>query len=407
MPHDASPPPCPAWRRLLGLGSFLFLMAGLAAPAWSADMTITARYLGESDTDFENTTPPSGFCADLPEFCGNHETIGVPITYTKSTIRGASNVRDKFYIRMPAAQKVTVTSQRGDTYDLTMMFTVISQNVTVESGGGVPVYTYNPGGGCSYLSDEIVDGPDYPGMRYAWTIKNPNNPQECYSDSDYGNNGDRRRSYVDELTIGYRLLLPRPFNMRQGLYRGSVSYRVGPGGDIDLGDGVSGLNTNTLTIHFEVDVQHAMDVRFPPGSDHAVLEPPGGWQAWLAGRGSPPLLQRDLPFHLWSTGPLSLFTRCQYERAGQCWIRNGNGDEVPVEVAISMPPAVHINHRPVHRVPIPPESGTPLQLDQSMPIDNQRGQVHFRVDGQGVSAMTKQPGTTYTGQVGVVFDAGL
>jgi len=72
-----------------------------------------------------------------------------------------------------------------------------------------------------------------------------------------------------------------------------------------------------------------------------------------------------------------------------------------------MPPAVHINHRPVHRVPIPPESGTPLQLDQSMPIDNQRGQVHFRVDGQGVSAMTKQPGTTYTGQVGVVFDAGL
>jgi len=33
--------------------------------------------------------------------------------------------------------------------------------------------------------------------------------------------------------------------------------------------------------------------------------------------------------------------------------------------------------------------------------------VHFRVDRQGVSAMTKQPGTTYTGQVGVVFDAGL
>lgn len=71
------------------------------------------------------------------------------------------------------------------------------------------------------------------------------------------------------------------------MYRGSLTYTIGPGGDFDFGNNVTGLSGDTLVINFELDVQHAFIFEFPPGSERAVLEPKGGWQAWLDG-GQPP-----------------------------------------------------------------------------------------------------------------------
>lgn len=67
------------------------------------------------------------------------------------------------------------------------------------------------------------------------------------------------------------------------MYRGSLTYTIGPGGDFDFGNNVTGLSGDTLVINFELDVQHAFIFEFPPGSERAVLEPKGGWQAWLDG----------------------------------------------------------------------------------------------------------------------------
>ena len=400
------------WYRCSIVCALVLLGSGPASLAHAVDMTITARYAGGTDREFQNTTPPSGYCTIAPEFCGSEETVGLPITYTRAAEKGAADVRSRYYVRMPASRKVTVTNHRGETHDLTLMFTVFTQEVVERSGLHPPVMTPNVHGGCSFLTGEWDDaespggGPPR-GARYAWMIKNPANPQGCYSDADSGDAGELTVSDVSDFAVGYRLQLPNPNRMRQGIYRGSTTYLVGPGGDIDLGNGVSNLNSNSLTLNFELVVEHALDVRFPPGTDRAVLEPPGGWQAWLGGRGVPPRLHRDLPLYLWSTGPFSVFKRCEFEVGDKCAVRNAANHQVPVQVALSMPPGVSLSNSQVRRVPIPSGMGAPLRLDQSTPIADQRGELHFEIDQSGVDQMTVHAGSTYEGKVTIVFDAEL
>lgn len=387
------------------------LVWGALGAAHAADMDITAVYDGSIDREFRNTTPPSGFCPENPEFCDGLETIAAPFSYEKATEHSARDVRDRFYIRLPQARKVTVQNARGEHYELTLLFTAIGQRVRSQTALGSPAATGRPMGGCSFLSGEIEDalpgGDQQPEAYYAWLINNHQHPQGCYSDYHSGTPGDRTVSTVSDISFGYRLLTPNPHNMRQGIYRGTATFRVGSGAEFDLGNGVTGLSSDVLNIHFTVDVQHAFDLRFPPGSERAVLEPPGGWQNWLAGRGEPPYLERDLPFDLWSTGPFSVYKTCGYLVAGGCTLRNPRNQEVPVEVAVSMPPGVTHRNAPVRRVPIPTGRNAPLELSQTAALANRPGQLHFRIDQAGVQAMTREAGTTYTGLVTVVFNSEL
>lgn len=397
------------WRRCLPRLALCLLAWAAMDTAKASDMYITAVYDGSIDREFRNTTTPSGFCHENPEFCNGFETIATPLTYEKVAEHSASDVRDRFYIRLPGARKVSVQNARGEHYELTLMFTAIGQRVRSHNGFGSPSATGEPQGGCSFLSGEIEDpgpgGEQQPESYYAWLVKNPRNPQGCYSDYHAGKPGDRSVSTVSDVSIGYRLLMPNPHNMRQGLYHGTATFRVGQGAEFDLGNGVTGLSSDVLNIHFSVDVQHAFDLRFPPGSERAVLEPPGGWQAWLSGRGEPPYLERDLPFDIWSTGPFSVYKTCGYLVAGRCTLRNQRNQEVPVEVAVSMPPGVTYNNAPVRRVNVPTGLLAPLELSQATSLANRPGQLHFRIDKAGVQAMVREAGTTYTGVVTVVFNS--
>ncbi|UVL20645.1 hypothetical protein LOY42_06985 [Pseudomonas sp. B21-023] len=83
---------------------------------------------------------------------------------------------------------------------------------------------------------------------------------------------------VEELSIGFDMNIPPPYRLKAGTYRGSITYRIGPGGDFDFGNDVSNLSGDSLTVNFELDVQHAFMFEFPPGSERAVLEPRNGWQ---------------------------------------------------------------------------------------------------------------------------------
>jgi hypothetical protein len=86
------------------------------------------------------------------------------------------------------------------------------------------------------------------------------------------------------LDFAYELRTPNPLGMSSGLYTGSLSYRLGPGGDFDFGD-VMIPNDPDLTLDFVLDVQHTLKVEIPPGGDKVKLVPAGGWQSWLhAGR---------------------------------------------------------------------------------------------------------------------------
>ena len=190
------------------------------------------------------------------------------------------------------------------------------------------------------------------------------------------------------------------------MYRGQTTYQVGPGADFDFGNDVSNLNTSNLTINFELDVVHAFVIDFPAGSERVVLEPPGGWTQWLNNKRLPERLYRDLPLRIWSSGPFTVHTRCEYPLGSQCAIRNdANDHQVPVQVALTLPSVILHNGQPVTRLPLPVGEATAIELEATQPALNRGGSLHFQVDKHAVSEMTRYPGARYEGDVTVVFDA--
>ena len=196
--------------------------------------------------------------------------------------------------------------------------------------------------------------------------------------------------------------------MKNGRYTGEVTFTVGNGGQIDLGNQVTELNDDTLTIKFQLDVQHPFIVETPPGSELAVLEPQGGWLNWSGGSRTPPRLYRDHPLRLWSAGPFKVHTLCEFPMAGQCAIRNpGDDHRVPVEVALSLPSGAEHNGAPARRVALPVEAVNALEFDAQAPLLNRPGMLHYQVVQPYVAQMMQRAGARYEGWVRIVFDAQL
>lgn len=195
--------------------------------------------------------------------------------------------------------------------------------------------------------------------------------------------------------------------MRAGLYTGEVNYSVGENGEIALGNNVTNLNTNSLKIKFELDVQHALEVHFPANSDKVILEPPGGWMRWLNGGPAPEKLVRDLPFRITNTGPLSIYMECEHSVGRSCGIQNTrNNDLAALDIKMSLPAGIQLNNgQAVERHPIPTGRGLPLHVDAVTPVFNQPGALHFATAPGEAAAMVANPGDTYRGNVTVVFDA--
>jgi len=373
-----------------------------APPVDAAEVTITADY--RSGTDFTNTTPQAAFCGRWPHYCNGVETVGLPITYEKKTTNDAPDHRDLFYIKVPGRRTVTVTNDlTGESHDLTFEIFAISQYL-VTPGNSSPVYTLYVRGGCGYL---FTLGPGNGAWAsYLWNVKSPQSPDYCYPIGSPGGPGAVRDNRVSDFGVAYRLVTPSPLKMKQGVYRGQATYNIGPGADFDFGNDVTNLNTSSLTINFELNVVHAFVIDFPAGSERVVLEPPGGWTQWLNNQRLPERLYRDLPLRIWSSGPFTVHTRCEYPLAGQCAIRNAANDhQVPVQVALSLPNVILHNGQAVTRLPLPVGEAMAIEMEATQPAINRGGSLHFQVDKNAVSEMTRYPGARYEGDVTVVFDA--
>ncbi|WP_332772480.1 hypothetical protein [Pseudomonas sp. ESBL1] len=394
--------------RLFSTSVLLWL---LTAPldGQTAEVTVSARYKGNVTGAFENTTPQASFCSIWVGVCKDFQafTVSLPLTYDKVSTHQAANPREQFYIKLPARRTVQVVHEKGiDTHQLVFEITHSSQKIqgdTNFSNTANPVFTAYPQGGCSYLRTYLTAHRAY----YLWATRLPESPSPCYSSGQGGQPKEVYFTPVSDMGIGYRLTMPSALRMKQGLYRGSASFTVGPGGDFDLGDGVSNLNSPTLTINFELDVQHAFVLNFPAASDRAVLEPPGGWSRWLGGGTPPSRLERSLRLNLWSTGPFKVYKTCQYDQGMSCGIRNGAGHQVPVDVALTLPSSVQHANAPVQRLTIPTGRASALAFDMAMPVAGQSGQLHFDVVSQHVKSMLDYPGSVYQGDVTVLFDATL
>ncbi|NBA93690.1 hypothetical protein GUY40_01725 [Pseudomonas sp. R5(2019)] len=201
--------------------------------------------------------------------------------------------------------------------------------------------------------------------------------------------------------------MPSPLRMKHGLYKGQTTYTVGPGADFDLGNGVTNLNSPTVTLNFELEVNHAFVLDFPPGSERAVLEPPNGWLDWVNRGRKPQRLYREHPFRIWSSGPFKVYMRCDQSVGEACAIQNAQGHEVPVQVALSLPETITHSGTPVKQLPIPTRETAALVFDSLAPTLNRQGRLHYEVAREHAGEMLKYPGTTYSGSVTLVFDAEL
>ncbi|HKS12088.1 MAG TPA: hypothetical protein VJS90_03520 [Pseudomonas sp.] len=381
---------------------FLGLALALAAPVAAAfEVTISARYRGGSNDKFENTTPVADFCGSWSEPCTTQSLVDLPITYAKRVALGEP--REQFFIQPPSRKRLDIFHETtGESFGLDFQVRAVAQMVSASNWVLSPVYSATLEGGCSYRT--IMIGRTTP---FIWYYPNPPAPSPCYGVSRRATAADVITATVSEMAITYLLITPQPYRMKPGIYRGSLDLTIGPGGDFDFGDNVTELNTNVVRVNFVLDVEHLFLLSFPPGSDIAVLEPPGGWEGWLT-RGRPPQrLLRDLPMQVWSTGPVSVYKLCQYSVGSRCGIRNDVRHVVPLDVAMSLPEGIRYQGQPVRRLRIPSGRESAIALEAIQPTSNRTGQLHFDVAGSDVPGMLPHAGKQYAGQVTIVFDSEL
>ncbi|TBU77004.1 hypothetical protein [Phytopseudomonas daroniae] len=382
------------------------------SPTNAADATISAYFAPNlqdaSQNQFTNTTPSAFFCQRWPEVCNERQvfTVGIDsVRYNKRTIKQAANVRERFYIKTPATRRIRMTSTAGDSFTAEFQITSISQRVEASDtprGDNNPVFTATIMGGCSYQTAWGISN----WAQYFWRINNPASPSGCYSDSDTQTIGFVKDVRTSEFAITYRLITPTPHSIVNGVYTGETLYHIGNNADFDFGDNVTELSQSTISIAFELTVKHQVRVEFPPGSDRAVLEPQGGWGEWVHRGRQPTRLYRDLPFRLWSGGPFNMYLNCQYSAGSNCAIRNQNNSQVPINVAVTLPSHVALtNGGAVRRESLPVGSAAAKRFRSVSTGLNQPAQLHFEASQAAVNDMLKQPGSTYQGDVTIIFDA--
>lgn len=396
-------------RPALRAASACLAMLGGAVQANAVE--ITAEYRASVDrNEFRNTTPSSGYCVDYG--CeGDLFSISLPVTYDRTVKSGLPPIPQRWSLKTPGETTVNVVSDRGDTAPLKLQITHVAQQLRE---GGTPLEDtnnpaghYSAGGGCSWVTGQIWEqAPSRAG--FVWQVNDPRSPSLCYPTSTYADDQNDVTPFANDLSIGYKLILPRPHTMPTGTYYGSVTFSVGEVGDFSLGSNVTNLSTNSVTLNFTVTVHHELQVQFPANSDTVVLEPPNGWQQWLDTGINPPALKGTLPFRLTASGPFILSLECAEPGEGHsCTIRNQRNNEAAV-FGVWIDPPKGLEEEVLPGYPAPPTlviPGHPISYRTRGFLNSGLGKFNFRVAEAMVQQFTKSPGDKWVGVVTLVFDA--
>ncbi|WP_260959284.1 hypothetical protein [Pseudomonas citri] len=404
--------------------SVLLFASLVAGPTTASALTqdISARFRPDpakpTENKFTNTTPVSGYCAQFPRECELTDmfSIRMPVTFQSSGAIEANHgdSRQGATFKVPANWRpVTVTnSSTGESEVVEVRVSGIGSqyqlNVSPVTlvGGGVSLSTahsmlwgsawvYAPApcrySGVGYLSTFA--------FQFFWKT-----PQEsaCSKLARY-RIPDLKYNYLD---FAYELRTPNPLKMSSGRYAGLLSYSVGPGQDFDMGD-VMIPNDSTITLNFNLEVQHTLKIEVPPGGNRVDLVPQEGWQAWLNSGRKPTRLFRDQRFHISASSRFKMALECQYVSGNTCAVaETDTGHAVPVNVAVSLPDGLtDAAGQPVSRRPLLRDgSGTEL-FQPGFYLDRRPGMLHFEVARPHVEAMLDTGAKAYSGNVTVIWDS--
>lgn len=397
-------------RPALRVASVCLAMLGGAVQANAVE--ITAEYRASVDrNEFRNTTPSSGYCVDYG--CeGDLFSISLPVTYDRTVKSGLPPIPQRWSLKTPGETTVNVVSDRGDTAPLKLQITHVAQQLRE---GGTPLEDtnnpaghYSAGGGCSWVTGQIWEqAPSRAG--FVWQVNDPRSPSLCYPTSTYADDQNDVTPFANDLSIGYKLILPRPHTMPTGTYYGSVTFSVGEVGDFSLGSNVTNLSTNSVTLNFTVTVHHELQVQFPANSESVLIEPVNGWQKWLD-TGIPPTdIRGSLPFRLTTSGPFSVVMNCGEQGIGEaCVMRNQRSSE-PVNFGARLypPKGLEVEGNPGVEAPWRDTliHGKPLQYRTRGFMSSVLGKVEFYTSWTEAAKLAQSPGDKWVGLVTLVFDA--
>ena len=398
--------------KMLRVASLAALCA-VASTAGAVDMDIEAEFTPDATNPganrFVNKTESTGYCAIYPSQCtGNRFSLLVPIETEFAAIDAGARIENGAMIRVSNEPKtVEVVAEDGSLAQLTFTITHFGANYntspSVQTITGIPdnglahrglwegADWVNPAPECGYVGVGFLTPTRY---TFFWTNRTGT---AC---------GKVARFPIpsfnfNNFNIAYELATPNPLTMSNGTYTGSVTYTVGPGGDIDFGNRLQ-ANDDTLTFNFTLKVNHILNISFPAGAHRLTLNPPGGWRHWLASRQVPDKLIAHQDFRIWSSGQFKMQLNCEYSAGEGCAIENKDGDRVALTTRVTLPSGLTGPAGPVKETPL--SETTPLLIDSTHYVDNGRARLDFEVAHAGVEQMTGNAGTKYSGNVTVIWD---
>ncbi|AZE93235.1 hypothetical protein C4J95_1109 [Pseudomonas orientalis] len=401
---------------MLSVGLLFSLLAG---PAQAMVQEITAQFRPDPSNPmqnrFTNTTPVTGFCQAHPEYCTDMFSIRLPISVHSSDALPANppDPRQSALWRVPAQwQELKVVNSAGDEETVEIRISgfgsryVTDRSVVDLVGGGASVpqahgLLWDSGGWLTAArpcanTGIITYGPN--SYTFFWRT-----PVEgaCTKVARH----EIPVLQYQFLEIAYELRTPNPLMMPSGIYTGTLNYGMGPHQDFDFGD-VMLPSDSMLTMNFTLSVEHILKVDLPPGGNRVELLPEGGWQAWLNRGRQPSRLLRDQTFSIHASGSFKMNLECSLVIGNTCGLRNDAGDEVPLQIAVSLPYGLNnqqgdaVNRQPLRL------DGVGTELFQATQyVNNRPGTLHFEVEKDHVSEMLKHPGSTYSGVATVIWDS--
>lgn len=394
------------------------LILALAAPSVQAfNQEIRALFTPDPAQPhknvFVNKTPNSGYCASYPDECRQNNTFSIrlPIKFGPAGpivpnppmgmwIKAPANWRQLTVTNRDTMEtevvEVRITGMGSDFIlsDTAANLTGVTNDLEGHRklwGGQTWVYAAPP---CQYSGVGAFTPKSY---MFFWKT-----PVEA--------NCTKYAAYLipsitfDSMDFAYELRTPNPLGMSSGIYSGSINYRVGPGGDFNIGN--IPADDGNLTLDFVLDVQHTLKVDLPPGGNKIVLEPQGGWQSWLQQGRAPTRLMRDQTFLISASSRFTMKLECELDLSNGCAIIDRqSGYASVVHVSVSLPSGLtNSSGQPVKRLPLSRVVSAPFQ--PGIYVDRKPGILHFETSEYDTAFLIRNAkGRPYKGNITVIWDS--